>query len=120
MTLAQAFEEIVDALPRDWTDMQLDLRLTDETRYIDASVLMAQINAQPYSEAGWHWRIAVAHGFGHGAAPETVAWVLDMLGRQQIEGELVVRSLNEGRVEVVQMWGRPQSVREEFRRRRSI
>ena len=81
---------------------------------------MTQINAQPYSEAEWHWRINVANGFGHGAAPETVAWVLDMLEVQGIDGELIVRDLNEGRAEVVQMWGRPESVRQEYRRRRSI
>ena len=120
MPLGEAFQEIVDSLPRDWTDMQMDLRLADEDRYVDASIPMTQINAQPYSEDEWHWRINVANGFGHGAAPETVAWVLSMLDAQGIDGELVVRDLNEGRAEVVQMWGRPESVRQEYRRRRSI
>jgi hypothetical protein len=120
MALGDAFQEIVDALPRDWTDMQLDFRLVDESRYVDASIPMTQINAQPYSKAEWHWRINVAHGFGHGAAPETVAWVLSMLDVQGIEGELMVRDLNEGRAEVVQMWGRPESVRREYRHRRSL
>ena len=120
MALGPAFREIVDALPHDWTDMQLDLRIRDEDRYIDASIPMTQINAQPYSEADWHWRINVANGFGHGAAPETVTWVLEMLDVQGIDGELNVRDLNEGRAEVVQMWGRPESVRREYRQRRSI
>lgn len=120
MALGTAFQEIVEALPRDWTDMQLDLRIVDEGRYVDASILMAQVNAQPYSEDDWHWRINVANGFGHGAAPETVTWVLGMLDTQGIEGELIVRDLNEGRAEVVQMWGRPESVRREYRQRRSI
>ena len=30
MALGASFEEIVQALPRDWTDMQLDLRILDE------------------------------------------------------------------------------------------
>jgi hypothetical protein len=120
MAIGDAFQEIVDALPRDWTDMQLDFRLVDETRYVDASIPMTQINAQPYSEADWHWRINVANGFGHAAAPETVTWVLEMLDRQGIEGEMIVRGLNEGRAEIRQMWGRPESVRAEYRRRRSI
>ncbi len=120
MTLSERFEEIVRALPRDWTDMQLDFRLADETRYVDASVPMTQINAQPYSEADWHWRINVANGFGHAAAPETVTWVLGMLDLQGIEGELMVRDLNEGRAEIHNMWGRPESVRREYRQRRSI
>ena len=31
-----------------------------------------------------------------------------------------LREVREGRAEVVQMWGRPESVREEFRERRSL
>lgn len=120
MSLAAAFEEITAALPRDWTDMDLDLRLADEERYIDASILMAQINAQPYSNSDWHYRIRVANNFGHGAAPETVHWILDMLERQDIEGKLVIREVREGRAEVVEMWGRPESVRQEFRNRREL
>ncbi|MEO7197735.1 MAG: hypothetical protein ABIZ50_04610 [Solirubrobacterales bacterium] len=120
MPLGEAFQEIVDALPRDWTDMQLDLRIVDESRYVDASIPMTQINAQPYSEADWHWRINVANGFGHAAASETVTWVLGMLDLQGIEGELMVRDLNEGRAEIHNMWGRPESVRREYRQRRSI
>ena len=120
MALGEAFEAIVESLPRDWTDMQLDLRLADEDRYVDASIPMTQVNAQPYSEAEWHWRINVAHGFGHAAAPETVAWVLEMLDRQGIEGELMIRNVNEGRAEITNMWGRPESVRREYRERRSL
>lgn len=118
--LSAAFRDIVEALPRDWTDLRIDLRISDESRYVDASIPMTQINAQPYSEADWHWRINVANGFGHGAASETVSWVLEMLDRQGIAGEMIVRGLNEGRAEIVQMWGRPESVRREFRERRSI
>ena len=120
MSLASSFKEITDSLPADWTDMQLDLRIADEERYVDASIPMTQINAQPYSQADWHWRINVAKGFGHGAPAETVTWVLDMLDRQGIEGELIVRDIHEGRAEVVQMWGRPDSVRREYRSRRSL
>ena len=120
MALAASFKEIVEALPADWTDIQVDLRLADEDRYIDASIPMTQINAQPYSQAEWHFRINVAKGFGHGAPAETVGWVLDMLDRQGIEGELVAAEIHEGRAEVVQMWGRPLSVREEYRKRRSL
>ena len=39
---------------------------------------------------------------------------------EAISGELQVAEVREGRSEVVQMWGRPESVREEFRQRRSI
>ncbi len=84
MALAQDFQEVVDTLPDDWTDLALDLRIADETRYVDAAVMLAQVNAQPYSRAEWHWRINVAHRFGHAAAPETVRGVLVKLDREGI------------------------------------
>jgi hypothetical protein len=118
--LADAFGEIVEALPDDWTDLELDLRIADESRYVDGAVLLSQVNAQPYSRADWHWRINVAHRFGHAAAPETVRGILAKLDREGIKGELRARDAQEGRAEVVQMWGRPESVRREFRRRRSL
>ena len=120
MALAQDFQEVVDTLPDDWTDLALDLRIADETRYVDAAVMLSQVNAQPYSRTDWHWRINVAHRFGHAAAAETVRGVLTKLDREGIDGEMRVRDAQEGRAEVVQMWGRPESVRRDFRRRRSL
>jgi hypothetical protein len=87
---------------------------------VDAGVVLTQVNAQPYSKAEWHWRLNVAHGFGHAAAPETVRGTLAILDREGIAGELRVRDIREGRAEVVQMWGRPESVRREFRQRRTL
>ena len=118
--LAETFSEIVSSLPDGWTDLELDLRIADEGRYIDAATLLAQVNAQPYSRADWHWRINVAHRFGHAAAAETVRGILLKLDRESIAGELRLRDAREGRAEVVQMWGRPDSVRREFRQRRSL
>lgn len=120
MPLAADFQEIVASLPSDWTDLEVDLRIADEERYVDASVMLAQVNAQPYSKAGWHWRLLVAHSFGHAAAAESVAGVLARLDAEGIAGELRVREVREGRAETVQLWGRPQSVREEFRERRNL
>ena len=120
MALAGDFQSIIDSLPDDWTDVVVDLRITDETEYIDAAVLLTQINAQPYSRADWHWRILVAHRFGHAAAAESVKGTLALLDDAGIEGEMVVRDWHEGRAEVVQMWGRPESVRRDFRVRRSL
>ena len=120
MALAEQFSSVVDSLPDDWTDLELDLRIADESRYVDAAVMLSQVNAQPYSRADWHWRINVAHRFGHAAAPETVRGILAKLDREEIAGELRVRGAREGRAEVVQMWGRPESIRRDFRRRRSL
>jgi hypothetical protein len=43
---------------------------------------------------------------------------LKLLDEAGIEGELVLREVRTGRVETTQMWGRTESVRQEFRRRR--
>jgi hypothetical protein len=40
---------------------------------------------------------------------------LRLLDDAGLDGELAVREVRTGRVEVVQMWGRPESVRQEFR-----
>jgi hypothetical protein len=119
VALAEDFKRIVDSLPPDWTGLQFDVRIFDEERYIEAATLLVQVNAQPYSKHDWHWRVLVAHEFGHAAAPETVKGTLALLDDQGIAGELAMREARAGRVEVTQMWGRPESVREEFRRRRS-
>jgi len=120
MSLADDFQRILDTLPPDWTDLEVDLRIADESQYVDTAVALAQVNAQPYSRAEWHWRLLVAHSFGHAAAPETVKGVLAKLDADDVRGEMAVREVREGRAEVVQMWGRPESVREEFRERRSL
>lgn len=119
MGLAEEFNEVVDSMPPDWSALELDLRIADEDRYIEAATLLTQINAMPYSKHDWHWRLRAAREFGHAAAPETVAGTLALLDRERIEGELVLREARSGRVEVTQMWGRPESVRQEFARRRA-
>jgi hypothetical protein len=120
MALADDFRQVLDSLPPDWTDLELDLRIEDESQYVDTAVAVSQVNAQPYSEADWHWRLLIAHSFGHAAAAESVMGVLEKLDADGVAGEMQVREVREGRSEVVQMWGRPESVREEFRQRRSI
>jgi hypothetical protein len=119
MALADTFQEIVASLPDDWTDLELDVRIFDETRYVDGCVYLATINAQPYSKHDWHWRILVAHRFGHAAAAPAVHGAFKLLDQAGIEGEMVLREARSGRTEVVQMWGRPESVRQEFRRLRA-
>ena len=122
MPLADDFQAILDALPPDWTDLEVDLRIDDERQYVDSAVVLSQVNAQPYQRprGRWHWRLLVAHSFGHAAAAETVKGALAKLDANGTSGEMLVAEVREGRSEVVQMWGRPESVREEFRQRRAI
>jgi hypothetical protein len=119
MALADTFQQVLDSLPDDWTDLDVDVRIFDESRYVEGAVYLATVNAQPYSKYDWHWRVMVAHRFGHAAAAPAVHGALKLLDDAGLDGELVVRDVRCGRVEVVSMWGRPESVRQEFRRLRA-
>ena len=119
VALAEDFQRIVDSLPPDWTGLEVDLRIFDEERYIEAASILVQINAWPYSEHDWHFRLRGAREFGHAAAAETVHGTLAVLDEVGIEGELAFREARSGRVEVEPMWGRPESFRREFARRRA-
>jgi hypothetical protein len=122
MALATDFQRILDTLPPDWTDLEVDMRIKEMAHYVDTAVTVSQVNAQVYQhpQEGWQWRFLVAQSFGHAAAPESVLGVLEKLDGEGVRGELRVAEVREGRSEVVQMWGRPESVREEFRERRSL
>jgi hypothetical protein len=115
MSLAAAFQEIIDSLPDDWTDLELDLRIADETRYVDAAVFLVVANAQPYSKHDWHWRLLVAHRFGHAAAVPAVHMALGLLDQAGIDGELALREVRAGRTQIESTWGRPQSLLHEWR-----
>ena len=87
MGLADTFQRIVDSLPEDWTDLELDMRLTDESRYVEAASYLVTCNARPYSHYDWHWRLLIAHTFGHAAAAQTVHGTLALLDDAGIERE---------------------------------
>lgn len=116
MALADTFSTVIESLPDDWTDLELDLRIFDEDRYIDAAVYLVTCNAQPYSQHDWHWRILVAHRFGHAASHQAVHTALKLLDEAGITGEIAVREVRTGRTPITNAWGRPESVRQELRR----
>lgn len=116
MGLADAFQGVIDSLPDDWTDIELDLRIFDELRYVEAATFLVTCNAQPYSRHDWHWRILCAHRFGHAAAAQAVHRSLLFLDEAGIDGELAVREVRTGRAPVVSRWGRPEGVGAELRR----
>ena len=71
--LAEDFQQVVDSLPPDWTYLEVDLRISDQDRYVETATLLTQINAMPYSKAEWQWLLRVANDFGHAAAADTDA-----------------------------------------------
>ncbi len=115
MPLADDFDRILGSLPPDWTWLEADLRIADEERYVEAATMLVQVNAQPYSRHDWHWRLLVAHSFGHAAAAPVVHSSLKLLDEAGIAGELAVREVRGGRAPVEPMWGRPESIRRQMR-----
>jgi hypothetical protein len=115
MPLAADFQATIDQLSDDWTDLEFDLRIADERRYVEAAVFLVVANAQPYSKHDWHWRLLVAHRFGHAASVDAVHMALTLLDDADIAGELVLREERVARVPVEPAWGRPQSLRDEMR-----
>ena len=65
MALADNFQQIVDALPDDWTDLELDLRIFDERRYVDAAVLLVDLQRPALLEE----RLALAAAGGAPVRP---------------------------------------------------
>ena len=119
MGLAETFQGVVDSLPDDWTDLELDLRIADESRYVDAAIYLATCNARPTPSttgtgACWSPTASVTRRrrppctarCGCSTTPASRAsWCCASSARVASE--------------VTQMWGRPYSVRDEFRRLRA-
>lgn len=114
-SLVARFDELINSLPQDWTNLQLDLRLASEQQYIEAATFLTVVNAQPYSKHSWHFRLLIANRFGHAAAVPAVRAAFAMLDKARIEAEFLVREVRSGRVEVRSTWGQPYSAREAFR-----
>jgi len=120
MALADTYKAILDSLPDDWTDMELDFRIKDAERYIETATYVVLASAQPYSKHEWHWRIPIAHRFGHAAAAPVVHGMFKLLDNAGIEGEIRLREVRQGRFHVEPGWGRPESARREFKRLHSL
>ena len=120
MQFATTFDEIIDSLADDWTNLELEIGIDDLDRYVEAAVALVDCNGQPISDDTKQWRINVARDFGHAANLETVRGVLVKLDSLGIEGRIRLRDVREGRSEVFNGWGRPESVRQEFQTRRNI
>ena len=92
------------------------LEVSPVDRVSDAAILLVTCNAQPYSKYDWHWRILIAHRFGHAASVPAVHLGLHLLDHAGIEGELALREVRVGRAQIMNAWGRTESVRREYRK----
>jgi hypothetical protein len=63
--------------------------------------------------------VVIAHRFGHASPVPSVRLGLKLLDDSGIEGEMRVRDVRVGRVETMNLWGRTESFRQEFKRLRA-
>ena len=97
MALADTFQEIVDSLPDDWTDLELDLRIFDEQRYIDAATFLRHLQRAALLRA----RLALADPLSPTASATrrrapAVHRALKLLDEAGIDGEIAVREVRTG------------------------
>ena len=119
--LAADFQQVLDGMPSDWTDLELDLRIEDESRLRrHRGRPQPGQRAGPTRESGLGLASAGREGLRPRRRGRVGARRPAQARRGGVAGELAVREVREGRSEIVQMWGRPESVREEFRQRRAI
>ncbi|HET7856850.1 MAG TPA: hypothetical protein VFL41_10380 [Gaiellaceae bacterium] len=94
-TFVQQWDELVAALPPDWSDLYVEAELTS-TDYLErAALLLAPVNPARYGgPAGFRFR--VARRFGYGASPEMTRRCLERLDQEGIRGYVrILRALSD-------------------------
>jgi hypothetical protein len=94
-TLVAGWDDLVAALPQDWSDLYAEIELTS-TDYLErAALLLAPVNPARYgAPAGFRFR--VARQFGYGASPEMVRRCLERLDQEEIRGHVrILRALSD-------------------------
>jgi hypothetical protein len=87
-TLAEGWQELQRALPPDWSDLLLELRLRSSDYLARASLRMTPLNARRPASGPPALQFRVARGFGYGASPQMVQRCLERCDEDSIRGEL--------------------------------
>lgn len=87
LTLAEAWDELVSALPEDWSDLLCLLELRSSDDLAPAALALAPLNPSRHSGT-LGFRFRVAHRFGYGAAPEMARRCLARLDEAGISGSV--------------------------------
>jgi hypothetical protein len=90
-SLAEAWDEIVAALPRDWSDLQAEVAIASSADVERAALLLGPVNPFLEDRVPPAFRFRVAHRFGYGAAPPMARRVLERLDEAGIAGSLELR-----------------------------
>jgi hypothetical protein len=96
-SLAAAWDENLDSLPADWSDLYCEIVLTSSDHLDPAALLLAPVNPGRVRDA-LAFRFRVARRFGYGASAQMARRCLGRLDEKDIPGELrVLRVLSDTR-----------------------
>jgi len=96
-SLLEAWDESLDSLPADWSDLYCEVGLTSSDHLDPAALLLAPVNPARAGE-GPAFRFRVARRFGYGASAQMARRCLGRLDENDIPGELrVLRVLSDTR-----------------------
>jgi hypothetical protein len=86
-SLAESWDEALDALPADWSDIYAELELVSSDWLERAALLLAPVNpARGGGKPALRFRVARVQGYG--ASPEMTRRCLERLDEEGIRGEL--------------------------------
>lgn len=96
-SLAGSWDELVAALPDDWSDLYCELELTSTDQLARAALLMAPINPARYGgTVGFRFRVARSQGYG--ASAGMARRCFERLDDEGIPGRLeILRALSDSR-----------------------
>jgi len=96
-SLVDEWDELVAALPDDWSDLYCEVELAS-TDYVErAALLLAPVNPARYGGLP-ALRFRVAHRFGYGASPEMARRCLERLDSEGVRGRVkILRALSDSR-----------------------
>ncbi len=86
-SLAETWDEALDALPDDWSDIYAEVELVSSDWLERAALLLAPVNPARFSDKPV-LRFRVARVQGYGASPEMTRRCLERLDQEGIRGEL--------------------------------
>jgi hypothetical protein len=94
-TLVEQWDEAVEALPEDWSDLYAEIELTSSDHLDPAALALAPLNPSRYGPTPG-FRFRCARTFGYGASPLMVRRCLARLDERRIPGEVrILRVLSD-------------------------
>jgi hypothetical protein len=84
---AEAWDDALDTLPRDWSDLYCEVELTSSDHLDPGALALAPLNPSRF-DATPSFRFRCARRFGYGASPEMVSRCLERLDERDLPADV--------------------------------